>query len=114
MLELPGEGPVPFVAGRKDQECDSPNARQTRSGANRSVRPDAVGRRVPGATNTAATHPPKPPPTPHYFRMLTARAITSTASINDSADSIIIANLAQRVSGITSVGLNAVALVNDV
>ena len=46
--------------------------------------------------------------------MLTARATTSTASINDSADSIIIANFAQRVSGITSVGLNAVAFVNDV
>ncbi len=46
-----------------------------------------------------------------YRRMLTARAITSPRMASEPAACIAIAALAQRASGITSVGLNAVALV---
>ena len=46
-----------------------------------------------------------------YFRMLTARAITSPRISSETAAWIAIASFAQRASGMTSVGLNAVALV---
>src|SRR5262249_43853859 len=46
-----------------------------------------------------------------YFRMLTARAITSPKMTREVAACMVMAALAQRASGITSVGLNAVALV---
>ncbi len=46
-----------------------------------------------------------------YFRMLTARAITSPRIKSDPAACTAMASLAQRASGITSVGLKAVALV---
>jgi hypothetical protein len=47
-----------------------------------------------------------------YLRMLTARAITSPTMMREAVASTAIASLAQRPSGITSVGLNATALVN--
>ena len=46
-------------------------------------------------------------------RMLTARAMTRAARPSETADWTSMVSLAQRASGITSVGLNAVALVND-
>jgi hypothetical protein len=45
--------------------------------------------------------------------MLTARAISSAPAASETADWTSIVSFAQRASGITSVGLNAVALVND-
>ena len=50
---------------------------------------------------------------PIQFRMFTARAMIITAITSDSADCTIIVIFAQRVTGSVSVGLNAVALVND-
>ena len=47
-----------------------------------------------------------------YWRMLTARATTSATVTIEMADWSVIASFAQRDSGITSVGLNAAALVN--
>jgi hypothetical protein len=44
--------------------------------------------------------------------MFTARATTSTMVTIEMTDCTLIAIFAQRESGITSVGLNAVALVN--
>ena len=44
---------------------------------------------------------------------LTARAMTRMAVTSDTADCSIIATLAQRDSGIVSVGLKAAALVNE-
>src|SRR5213592_5069470 len=46
-----------------------------------------------------------------HFSTLTARAATTRTVVMDTVDSIAIASLAGRVSGITSVGLNAVAFV---
>ena len=46
--------------------------------------------------------------------MLTALATTSATVISETADWASIVNFAQRDNGSTSVGLNAVALVNDV
>ncbi len=46
-----------------------------------------------------------------YRRILTARAITSPKMTSEPAACRVMAALAQRASGITSVGLNAVALV---
>ena len=43
-----------------------------------------------------------------YLKMLTARAITSPKMTSEAAAWAAIASLAQRASGITSVGLNAV------
>ena len=48
-----------------------------------------------------------------YRRMFTARATTITASVRLIADCTSISIFAQRLSGIASVGLNAVAFVND-
>jgi len=48
-----------------------------------------------------------------HFRMFTARAITSAAVTRDTDACSIIASFAHRDIGIVSVGLNAVALVND-
>jgi len=45
--------------------------------------------------------------------MLTARAMTNAAVTRETADCSIIDSFAHRDSGIVSVGLNAVALVND-
>lgn len=46
--------------------------------------------------------------------MLTARDTTTATVTKEASDCSIISNFAQAVSGIVSVGLNAVALVNDV
>jgi hypothetical protein len=46
--------------------------------------------------------------------MLTARDTTTATVTSEANDWSIIKNLAQGVNGIVSVGLNAVALVNDV
>ena len=45
--------------------------------------------------------------------MLTARAMTSATVITEIADCTSIVSFVQRDIGITSVGLNAVAFVND-
>jgi len=45
--------------------------------------------------------------------MFTARAATSAIVVNDIKDCVNMNNLAVRVRGIVSVGLNAVALVAD-
>src|SRR5581483_5930572 len=46
-----------------------------------------------------------------YLKMLTARATISATVTMEMADCTVMASLAQRDSGITSVGLNADALV---
>jgi len=46
-----------------------------------------------------------------YFKMLTARAITRPMTARHAVACTAIASFAQREIGITSVGLNAVALV---
>jgi hypothetical protein len=46
--------------------------------------------------------------------MLTARETTTATVTNEARDWSIISSFAHVVSGIVSVGLNAVALVNDV
>ena len=48
-----------------------------------------------------------------HFRMLIARAATISASTRLAAASTIISTFAQWLSGSVSVGLNAVAFVND-
>jgi hypothetical protein len=52
-------------------------------------------------------------PTRRYWIRLTARAASRPIVVSDVSDSIIIRSFAQRESGIVSVGLNAVAVVND-
>ena len=47
------------------------------------------------------------------LRMLMARAMTNATVARDTADCVSMAILAYLVIGIVSVGLNAVALVND-
>jgi regulation of enolase protein 1 (concanavalin A-like superfamily) len=47
------------------------------------------------------------------LRIFTALAITSVKVTSDTSDWAIIVTLAHRDSGITSVGLNAVALVKE-
>lgn len=49
-----------------------------------------------------------------YFRMFTARETTSATVSNETTDCSVISDLAAGVNGMVSVGLNAVALVNDV
>jgi hypothetical protein len=52
-------------------------------------------------------------PTVNQRRMLTARPATSTTVMTEIADSESISRLARLVSGIASVGLNAIAFVNE-
>jgi hypothetical protein len=77
---------------------------------------DAVGnkRGWPGRDREQRADDREPNADEHrYFSMLTARAITSATVMTDTIECSIIVSFAQRESGITSVGLNAVALVND-
>ena len=48
-----------------------------------------------------------------YLMMFTARAATRRIATAENADSMNMASLARRVSGIASVGLNAIELVNE-
>src|SRR5205085_11295761 len=48
-----------------------------------------------------------------YLKMLTARAATRSTVIAEIADSESISSFAQRLSGIASVGLKAIELVNE-
>lgn len=48
-----------------------------------------------------------------YRKMLTARAMTSTTVTTEIADCVSMVNLAHLVMGSVSVGLNAVAFVNE-
>src|SRR6478609_2845308 len=48
-----------------------------------------------------------------YFRMLTARATTSTATMSEIASSAIIKSLAHGRTAETSVGLKAIAVLNE-
>jgi len=50
-------------------------------------------------------------PAPGYFKMLTARATIRATVTIETTDCTVMASLAHRDSGITSVGLNAAALV---
>ncbi len=63
---------------------------------------ELAGRAAGLAAGTAA---------PGYFKMLTARATIRATVTMETADCKVMASLAQRDSGITSVGLNAAALV---
>lgn len=69
----------------------------------RDHRGDRAG--VPAVAPRADGRQPEP-------RTLTARATTSTTTASATADCTIMVTFAQRDSGSTSVGLNAVALVN--
>ncbi len=80
-------------------------------------------RRVPDCCLTRNAAPDSPGTTPgqaprismlgHYLRMLTARATTRTATTSEIASSAIIRSLAHGRIAETSVGLNAVAVVNE-
>src|SRR5207248_1895209 len=50
---------------------------------------------------------------PYYLKILTARAVTSRMLSAETADSESISVFAQRLSGIASVGLNAIEFVNE-
>lgn len=52
-------------------------------------------------------------PRPHHLRMFTARPATITTVAIEASASIIMSTLARDVSGMVSVGLNAVAFVNE-
>ena len=77
----------------------------------------SLGHEVPGRADrqTGPARVPGPPfRSPwRYFRTLTARAITSAAVTRETADCSIIASLVHLDIGMVSVGLNAVALVNE-
>ena len=68
--------------------------------------------RARGAS-TEATGPMMLPCQIRYLRMLTARAMTRAAVTREIADCSIIDSFAHFDNGMVSVGLNAVALVND-
>jgi len=70
-------------------------------------------RLAPGRVFAAAREPRRSRVPDQDLRMLTARAITSAPTDNDTADWTSIVSFAHLASGITSVGLNAVALVKD-
>lgn len=52
--------------------------------------------------------------TNHQFRMLTALETTTATVTSEARDCSIMSSFAQSVSGMVSVGLNAVALVKEV
>ena len=67
-----------------------------------------------GATRRAArASPARRADRPRYLKMLTARAVTSSTVMHEIADSESMSSLAQRLSGIASVGLKAIEFVNE-
>ena len=68
---------------------------------------------APGPLSCSATRAgtDEPAEAGGYFKMLTARAITRPRIMRELTACTVMASLAHRVSGITSVGLNAVASV---
>ena len=68
---------------------------------------------VPGRAGRRGDRAHHPRVSAAQARMLIARATTSTTRTSDTAACTIIVAFAHRVSGMTSVGLNAVTLVND-
>jgi hypothetical protein len=65
------------------------------------------------AVAIAVSRADRVPSTPRYCKMLTARAMTSPTVLSEIASWASIVSFVHGVSGRTSVGLNAVALVND-
>ena len=89
--------------GRESASTDLPN-------------PNSRSASAPGRVHFVR-HDEEPAPGPaasrlaRYLKILAARAITSPRIMREQTACTVIANLPQRASGITSVGLNAVALV---
>lgn len=48
-----------------------------------------------------------------YLKMFTARAVTSSTVRDEADDSASMSSFARRLSGIASVGLNAIEFVNE-
>jgi len=76
------------------------------------------GRRQPGGVVPEGEAGPAPggrrdPGLSGQLRMLTAREITRATVSSEASDCSIISSFAHGVSGMVSVGLNAVALVNE-
>jgi hypothetical protein len=104
-----GGGAARRTGGRRGSPADGAGggaARRTgraaRQPGGRGTRPGRRGRGPAGGAEREGR-----------YRMLTARAMTSAPTESDTADWTAIVSLAHRASGITSVGLNAVAFVND-
>ena len=98
-------GPVVLAAGKRlaapeGHRIVSPGCHDRSQGR----APGELAGRAPGLAAGA--------PAPGYFRMLTARATISATVTMETTDCKVMASFAQRDSGITSVGLNAAALVN--
>ncbi len=87
------EGPARAAAS-----SNSPKDQWKRSGSTASGRPPNGFRRASRLVRG-------------YFKILAARAITSPRIMREQTDCTVMASLPQRASGITSVGLNAVASV---
>jgi hypothetical protein len=84
-----------------------PNARPAApvaAGRRQGIRPELADPRHPGTSERSAKMA-------DYLKILTAREITSPKIMSEETACTVIANLAQRASGIMSVGLNAVASV---
>jgi hypothetical protein len=67
---------------------------------------------IPPTSASPSSRRDRRPDTSHYVRTLTARATTRPITTSDTVACTAIADLAHGTSGITSVGLNAVLLVN--
>gem|GEM_PF-2950539 len=93
---VPGEQPGDAANGASGATSASPSARC----ASRATRTST------GARGTARA--------PVQLKMLTAREMTTATVSSEASDWTIMSSFAQAVSGMVSVGLNAVALVNDV
>ena len=71
----------------------------------------SLGPKHPGSSYASPAGQCDRPGAACHFKMLTARAITRPSTERQAVACTAIASLAQRASGMTSVGLNAVALV---
>ena len=97
VLATTGKPPVTLTGSSPSAATAAVTAPRGRLGVNR-----PAGAPGPAAGTSA----------PGYFKMLTARATISATVMMEMTDCRAMASFAQRDSGITSVGLNADALVN--
>ena len=98
--ELPPPEPPPHAASEPTQS--------TRAADEHAMRHPLIGEK-----NMHLAPRMRAVPSPRYLKMFTARAATSSTVIAEIDDSITIIAFARRVSGIASVGLNAIAFVNE-
>jgi hypothetical protein len=104
-----------YRGDRLDRVVEAPHTRRREDRGRTSLHGGTILLHTVGCPNTGRefVHASAVLSRSHHTRMFTARPAIITTVVIDTNASIIMSNLARGVSGIVSVGLNAVAFVKD-